>query len=29
VRPEKIVDLHRRQFQALGAGSWQTEESPS
>ena len=24
VRPEKIVELHRRQFQTLGAGSWQT-----
>jgi hypothetical protein len=24
VRPERIVELHRRQFQALGADVWQT-----
>jgi hypothetical protein len=29
VRPEKIVELHRRQFQTLGAGAWQTGGSPS
>jgi hypothetical protein len=29
VPPEKILELHQRQFQALGAGVWQTERSPS
>ncbi len=29
VPPERIVELHRRQFQTLGAGAWQAGGAPS